>query len=196
MRDPYDVLGVSRKASEAEIKKAFRTLAKKHHPDTHANDPKAVKKFQEISAAYEVIGDKEKRTQYDRGEIDVKPGDFVKVAIDALEDLMAKAGAIDCGRITRITVDTYRLAASKSQKNVTGSFGAKFSIPFAAATILYHGRSSLEAFSEAAVANPAINALAQRVEDALHPELTCHDRDEFDLGAREGDGRAGVPDGG
>jgi DnaJ-class molecular chaperone len=70
MRDPYDVLGVSRKASEAEIKKAFRTLAKKHHPDTHANDPKAVKKFQEISGAYEILSDKEKRAQYDRGEID------------------------------------------------------------------------------------------------------------------------------
>ena len=70
MRDPYDVLGVPRKASEAEIKKAFRTLAKKHHPDTHANDPKAVKTFQEINAAYEVVGDKEKRAQYDRGEID------------------------------------------------------------------------------------------------------------------------------
>src|SRR6185436_1329230 len=70
MRDPYDVLGVSRKATEAEIKKAFRALAKKHHPDKHANDPKAVKKFQETSGAYEVIGDKEKRAQYDRGEID------------------------------------------------------------------------------------------------------------------------------
>jgi DnaJ-class molecular chaperone len=69
-RDPYEVLGVSKKASEAEIKKAFRTLAKKHHPDTHQNDPKAVKRFQEISSAYEVIGDKEKRAQYDRGEID------------------------------------------------------------------------------------------------------------------------------
>jgi len=70
MRDPYDVLGVSRKTTDAEIKKAFRALAKKHHPDTHANDPKAVKKFQEISAAYEVLGDKEKRAQFDRGEID------------------------------------------------------------------------------------------------------------------------------
>lgn len=70
MRDPYDVLGVSRKASDAEIKKAFRSLAKKHHPDTHANDPKAVKKFQEISAAYELLGDKGKRAQFDRGEID------------------------------------------------------------------------------------------------------------------------------
>ena len=56
MKDPYEILGVPRSASEAEIKKAFRTLAKKHHPDTHANDPKAVKKFQEISAAYEVVG--------------------------------------------------------------------------------------------------------------------------------------------
>src|SRR5262252_1656676 len=69
-RDPYEVLGVSKKASEAEIKKAFRALAKKHHPDTHANDPKAVKRFQEISVAYDVVGDKEKRAQYDRGEID------------------------------------------------------------------------------------------------------------------------------
>lgn len=69
-RDPYEVLGVSKKASEAEIKKAYRALAKKHHPDKHQNDPKAVKRFQEISSAYEVIGDKEKRAQYDRGEID------------------------------------------------------------------------------------------------------------------------------
>ncbi|HEY4265187.1 MAG TPA: DnaJ C-terminal domain-containing protein [Micropepsaceae bacterium] len=70
MRDPYEVLGVSKKATEAEIKKAFRALAKKFHPDTHANDLKAVKKFQEISAANEIVGDKEKRAQYDRGEID------------------------------------------------------------------------------------------------------------------------------
>ena len=69
-RDPYDVLGVPKKASEAEIKKAFRSLAKKHHPDTHGNDPGAVKKFQEVNAAYEIVGDKEKRAQYDRGEID------------------------------------------------------------------------------------------------------------------------------
>ena len=69
-RDPYEVLGVSKKASEAEIKKAFRTLAKKSHPDAHGNDPKKAKRFQEASAAYEVIGDKEKRAQYDRGEID------------------------------------------------------------------------------------------------------------------------------
>jgi DnaJ-class molecular chaperone len=70
LRDPYDVLGVPKKASDAEIKKAFRALAKKHHPDKHANDPAAVKRFQEINNAYELLGDKEKRAQYDRGEID------------------------------------------------------------------------------------------------------------------------------
>jgi DnaJ-class molecular chaperone len=69
-RDPYEVLGVSKSASEAEIKKAFRSLAKKHHPDTKGGDATAQKRFQEISAAYDVVGDKEKRAKYDNGEID------------------------------------------------------------------------------------------------------------------------------
>ena len=70
MRDPYEVLGVAKNASEADIKKAFRTLAKKHHPDTHGGDVAAKKKFQEISAAYDIVGDKEKRTKFDQGMID------------------------------------------------------------------------------------------------------------------------------
>jgi DnaJ-class molecular chaperone len=70
MRDPYEVLGVSKTASEAEIKKAFRALAKKHHPDTKGGDKAAQKRFQEISAAYDILGDKEKRGKFDRGEID------------------------------------------------------------------------------------------------------------------------------
>jgi len=70
MRDPYEILGVSKGASEAEIKKAFRSLAKKHHPDKHAGDKDAQKKFQEISGAYDIVGDKDKRTKFDAGEID------------------------------------------------------------------------------------------------------------------------------
>src|SRR5437016_7377787 len=70
MRDPYEVLGVSKNASEAEIKKAFRALAKKHHPDKHSGDSTAQRKFQEISAAYDILGDKEKRTKFDQGVID------------------------------------------------------------------------------------------------------------------------------
>lgn len=72
MRDPYDILGVSKGASEADIKKAFRVLAKKHHPDKHAGDAAAQKKFQEISGAYDILGDKEKRAKFDSGEIDAQ----------------------------------------------------------------------------------------------------------------------------
>jgi len=70
MRDPYEILGVPKGASEAEIKKAFRSLAKKHHPDKHAGDKDAQKKFQEISGAYDIVGDKDKRAKFDAGEID------------------------------------------------------------------------------------------------------------------------------
>ena len=70
MRDPYQVLGVAKTASEAEIKKAFRSLAKKHHPDTHPGDTKAKQRFQEISGAYDIVGDKDKRAKFDAGEID------------------------------------------------------------------------------------------------------------------------------
>ena len=72
MRDPYDVLGVNRSASEAEVKRAYRKLAKENHPDRHAGDPKAQAKFAEINNAYEIVGDKEKRGKFDRGEIDAE----------------------------------------------------------------------------------------------------------------------------
>jgi DnaJ-class molecular chaperone len=72
MRNPYDVLGVSRSAGEADIKKAYRKLAKAYHPDRNADDPKAKEKFAEANAAYEVLGDPEKRAQFDRGEIDAE----------------------------------------------------------------------------------------------------------------------------
>jgi DnaJ-class molecular chaperone len=72
MRNPYEVLGVARQASEAEIKKAFRKLAKGSHPDRNKNDPKAKDRFAEINAAYEILGDAKKRAQFDRGEIDAE----------------------------------------------------------------------------------------------------------------------------
>jgi DnaJ-class molecular chaperone len=70
MRDPYEVLGVPRGASAAAIKSAYRKLAKKHHPDSNKNDPKAAERFSEINSANEIIGDEDKRKQFDRGEID------------------------------------------------------------------------------------------------------------------------------
>ena len=78
MRDPYTVLGVQKGASEADIKKAFRKLAKQHHPDRNADDPKAKDRFAELNSAYEILGDEAKRAQFDRGEIDAdgKPRGF------------------------------------------------------------------------------------------------------------------------
>src|SRR5437667_4363825 len=72
MRDPYDVLGVSKSASPAEIKGAFRKLAKKLHPDANKHDPKAASRFAELNAAYEIVGDADKRKAFDRGEIDAE----------------------------------------------------------------------------------------------------------------------------
>jgi DnaJ-class molecular chaperone len=69
MRDPYDVLGVAKTASAAEIKSAFRKLAKKYHPD-QSKEPKAKERFAEVGSAYEILGDDAKRKAFDRGEID------------------------------------------------------------------------------------------------------------------------------
>jgi molecular chaperone DnaJ len=65
-RDPYEVLGVTRDASEQEVKKAFRQLARELHPDVNAHDPQAEEKFKEAAEAYEILSDAERRATYDR----------------------------------------------------------------------------------------------------------------------------------
>ena len=74
----YHVLGVSKDAADSEIKSAYRKLARKYHPDLNKDDKAAAEKFKEISCAYDVLGDKEKRKKYDNGEIDCdgKPTGF------------------------------------------------------------------------------------------------------------------------
>lgn len=68
--DLYQRLGIQRGASEAEIKKAYRSLAKQLHPDRNKDNPNAAKRFSDVTHAYDLLSDKEKRTRYDRGEID------------------------------------------------------------------------------------------------------------------------------
>jgi DnaJ-class molecular chaperone len=69
-KNPYEVLGVASSASDDEIQKAFRRLAKKSHPDLHPGDKKAEERFKDINAAYDILGDAAKRARFDRGEID------------------------------------------------------------------------------------------------------------------------------
>ncbi len=71
MRNPYDVLGVPKSASAAEIKSAFRKLAKKYHPD-QSKEPRAKERFAEVGSAYEILSDEKKRGAFDRGEIDAE----------------------------------------------------------------------------------------------------------------------------
>ncbi|HEX7849582.1 MAG TPA: DnaJ C-terminal domain-containing protein [Sphingomonas sp.] len=68
--DPYTLLGVSRTATEADIKKAYRKLAKELHPDRNTDNPKAAEKFSQVTSAYDLLSDKDKRVRFDRGEID------------------------------------------------------------------------------------------------------------------------------
>ena len=70
MADLYSTLGVARGADEATIKKAYRKLAKELHPDRNTDNPKATARFAEVTSAYDLLMDKDKRAQYDRGEID------------------------------------------------------------------------------------------------------------------------------
>ena len=98
----------------------------------------------------------------------------VHSAIDAVEDALAAApaGCVTPENIARIDVRTYRLAAAKAQKEVRTAFGAKFSVPFAIATFIVHGRGSLDCFDDAAVNNPAVQKLAGLVELAEDAGMT------------------------
>jgi len=101
-------------------------------------------------------------------------GRYAHSAIDALEDLLAHVpgGRLDAAAIDRIEVRAYLLAAMLAEKQVVSSFGARFSVPFALASILVHGRSGLRSFDDAAVANPRVQALAQRVDLREEPAFT------------------------
>jgi len=70
MADPYQTLGVARGAAEADIKKAYRKLAKELHPDRNTDNPKAAERFSQVTSAYDLLMDKDKRARFDRGEID------------------------------------------------------------------------------------------------------------------------------
>jgi molecular chaperone DnaJ len=90
VRDPYDVLGVSRTATEGELREAFRRLAREHHPDQNPGDSDAQRRFQELNAAYQLLGDPQRRARYDRLGDTSRTGNGPSPAADVggLEDLL------------------------------------------------------------------------------------------------------------
>jgi DnaJ-class molecular chaperone len=129
-QDPYELLGVKRDAPQKEIQSAFRKLAKKLHPDLNPGDKKAEARFKEISAAYEILSDEEKRGRFDRGEIDMTgaeqaPRDFYRdyaSASGAGNPYHSDAGFADFGDADDIFASFFsRRAGGGSQFRAQGS---------------------------------------------------------------------------
>ena len=114
MNDPYSTLGVARTASEKEIKSASRKLAKELHPDRNKDKPNAAEKFSDVTKAYDLLSDKEKRAQFDRGEIDAEGRRYndahrvyyeAKEIIDGILDTPRSVDAEEMARMARCLLE-------------------------------------------------------------------------------------------
>ena len=126
MRDPYEILGVGRQATEAEIKTAFRRLAGLHHPDRNPDDPEAQVRFKEINAAHQILSDPEKRAAYDRfGEAAFRPGGGGGVDFGGFEsifgDLLGAFGLRngETGTVKKTLELTFEESARGAQKSIS-----------------------------------------------------------------------------
>ncbi|MFZ5890961.1 MAG: molecular chaperone DnaJ [Myxococcota bacterium] len=126
MRDPYEVLGVDRSASEAELKAAFRKLAAQHHPDKNPGDNGAAQRFKDINQAYQILSDPQKRAAYDRfGDSAFRPGGMPATDFAGIEDLFGDLlGAFgfkngDKGSIRKTLQLSFEEAAHGCEKEIT-----------------------------------------------------------------------------
>ncbi|MDR2400260.1 MAG: molecular chaperone DnaJ [Deferribacteraceae bacterium] len=132
--DYYQILGVDKNAAEAEIKKAYRTLALKYHPDKNPGDKEAEEKFREVSAAYQVLSDPEKRSQYDRYGRVLDEGGFSAgfSATDLFDELFGGFGGFFGGGSSRRRQDApMRGSSINIQRRITfeeSVFGAELEI--------------------------------------------------------------------
>ncbi len=127
-KDYYEILGVSRNATQEEIKKAYRKLARKYHPDVNPGDKQAEEKFKEIQEAYEVLGDPEKRKKYDQfGTADFEGFDFGDFA--GRGGTYYKTYNFDVGDFSSIFEDLFGGGFKKKKGSGYHSTGFDFNIP-------------------------------------------------------------------
>jgi DnaJ-class molecular chaperone len=122
--DPYQTLGVKKDASQEDIQKAYRRLAKKLHPDLNPGNKEAEEKFKEVASAYDVLGDADKRARYDRGEIDETGAErphqrFYRDFADDSHAYASEAGVADFGGAEDILSQIFgRAGAGAGRTNV------------------------------------------------------------------------------
>lgn len=126
-RDPYEVLGVAKTATEDELKKAYRKLVKQLHPDLHPGDKQAAERFKEVSSAYDIVGDAEKRKKFDKGEIDASGAErpeqrFYREYANqgGAQHYQSRQGFQDFGDISDLFSDLFGGAAGGAQANMRG----------------------------------------------------------------------------
>ena len=136
--DPYEVLGVSRTASQDEIRKAYRKLAKESHPDLHPGDRQAEERFKRVTAAYDLLGDPDKRARYDRGEIDATGAErpqrrYYREYADAdggeAHPYQSRAGFADFDDLGDVFADLFGAAAAGRGGAAPGGARAGFAFP-------------------------------------------------------------------
>ncbi len=131
IRDPYEVLGVPRSAAEAEVKKAYRRLARKHHPDVNPGDGSAQKKFQEIASAWEILKDPARRERFDRtGETDEAPAGAPPWAAQAGRGAGGASGYQWSGDFRDLFSDLFSGRGGGSPFEADDDAAAELTIPF------------------------------------------------------------------
>jgi DnaJ-class molecular chaperone len=121
--DPYETLGVKKDASQADIQKAYRRLAKKLHPDLNPGNKKAEEEFKKVSAAYDLLGDSEKRARFDRGEIDASGAErprqrFYRDFADGAHAYSSDAGFADFEGADDILSEIFGRAGREGRANL------------------------------------------------------------------------------
>jgi DnaJ-class molecular chaperone len=195
--DPYSMLGVARGASEADIKRAYRKLAKELHPDRNQDNPKAAERFAQVTAAYDLLSDKDKRARFDRGEIDADGNPAAPFGFGAgrgAGGTYRTAGGnsgFDFGADTSDFSDIFEGLFGRAGGGFSSGFGRRAAPPHRGADVSYRLRV---AFEEAAVLKPQRITLSDGKTINLKLPAGCETGTQMRLGGKGEQGPGGPGD--